>query len=166
MQDLTLLSHSLFLISSFCVSVSSALYVCTNPLLWSLGALNWKHIVSGATDDAWCFMSASPRWVVSHSHWVSGAGSKNHQSLLPPLHEFQFALVFQYFEILFEILWGEMRKSLITNHLISLQYNCHLDFRAILIALQHKHCSMAQNRIHFCIAGAVVWVYPPSCSSY
>lgn len=74
-----------------------------------------------------------PRWVVSHhSHWVSGADSKNHQSLLPPLREFQFAWVFYYFEILFEILWGETRNILIANHLIRwrLQYNCHFGFRS------------------------------------
>lgn len=61
MQGSTLFSHSSPLIVSLCFSVTLVRRVCTNPLLWSLGALNWKHIVSGATDEARCFMSASPQ---------------------------------------------------------------------------------------------------------
>lgn len=54
---------------SLCFSVTWLPCVCTNPPLWSLAALNWKHIVSGATDEARCFMSApQPPQGMCHSH--------------------------------------------------------------------------------------------------
>lgn len=58
------------------LSVTLLPCVCTNPPLWSLAALNWKHIVSGATDEARCFMSApQPPQGMCHSH------SKQHRAL-------------------------------------------------------------------------------------
>lgn len=131
---LTLHTGTFFCPISAFFSVTLVLCACTNPLLWSLAALNWKHIVSGGTDEARCVPSVSS---------YTGCVTVTAKILLSLLNVFQCVLLFESIQILHERMRGEMWKILI-NHLIILQlgHNCCWKTQYIVSQL---HAVLTQN---------------------